>query len=157
VVITGYGYSEYVDDALFKTGLCYWKESPRVQRDQQKTTDALSRFSQYRQTFPDGEYAEQVDTYIKQINEKLAQKAFGAARWYFHQKNGTATIVYCDKIIENYPDNRYWARALLLKGDVLLKRGQNEQAIEQFTRVVENPQDPALKREAEERIRSARR
>ena len=157
VVISNYGYSEYVDDALFKIGVCLWEESPRMQRDQQKSTDALSRFNQYRQTFPEGEHAAEVERYVKQINEKLAQKEFAAARWYFRQKNGAAAMIYCDKIIESYPDNRYWAEALLLKGDILLRRGQNEEAIRQFTRVLESPEDSGFKHRAEDKIREARR
>lgn len=157
VVIGNYGYSEYVDDALFKVGVCYWKEAPRAERDQQKSIDALSRFNQYRQTFPEGEHAPEVEKYVREINERLARKEYDAARWYFRQKNGTAALIYCDKIIENYPDNPYWARALLLKGDILLRRGQNEDAIRQYTRVLENPDDSALKRDAEAKIREARR
>jgi outer membrane protein assembly factor BamD len=157
VLISNYGYSEYVDDALFKTGVCYWKESPRVQRDQQKSFDALSRFNQYRQTFPDGEYADQVERYVREINEKLARKEYAAARWYYRQKNGSAAMIYCDKIIESYPDNRYWAQALLLKGDILVRRGQNEEAIRQFTRVLDFPGDAGLRHQAEEKIRGARR
>ena len=157
VVISNYGYSEYVDDALFKTGVCFWKQAPRPQRDQQKSIDALNRFNQYRQTFPQGEHIAEVERYVREINERLAKKTYDAARWYFRQKNGAAVIIYCDRIIESYPDNRYWAEALLLKGDVLLRRGQNEEAIRQYTRVVESPPDDALKREAEARIREARR
>jgi outer membrane protein assembly factor BamD len=157
VVISNYGYSEYVDDALFKIGVCFWEQSPRMQRDQQMSVDALSRFNQYRQTFPDGEYAEQVEKYVRAINEKLARKEYAAARWYYRQKNGTAAMIYCDKIIENYPDNRYWAQALLLKGDILVRRGQNEEAIRQFTRVLDFPGDAGIRHQAEEKIREARR
>lgn len=156
ILISNYGYSEYVDDALFKTGLCFWKESPRVQRDQQKSIDALNRFNQYRQTFPDGQHTAEVEGYIRAINEKLAHKEFAAARWYYRQKNGTAAIIHCDKIIERHPGNRYWAEALLLKGDILLRRGENEEAIRQFTRALEYPDDPALQRAAEAKIREAR-
>jgi outer membrane protein assembly factor BamD len=157
IVISNYGYSEYVDDALFKIGVCNWKESPREQRDQQKSLDALSRFNQYRQTFPEGDHAAEVEKYVKEINEKLARKEYAAAHWYFRQRNGAAALIYCDKIIDNYPDNRYWAQALLLKGDILLRRGQNEEAIRQFTRVLEYPEDLSIKQQAEAKIREARR
>jgi len=157
VLISNYGYSEYVDDALYKIGVCYWKQAPRAERDQQKTTDALNRFNQYRQTFPEGDHIKDVEAYVKEIHERLAKKEYEAARWYFRRKNGAAVIIYCDKIIENYPDNRYWGQALLLKGEVLLRRGQNEDAISQYTRVLDSSMDDNLKDEAERRIREARR
>jgi outer membrane assembly lipoprotein YfiO len=143
--------------ALYKLGLCYWLETPRSQRDQQKSFDALSRFLQYQQTYPDGVHATDVSKLLREIHEQLAKKDFDAARWYFRQKNGRAAMVYCDKIIENHPDNLYWARALLMKGEILLRRGQNEEAIQQFTRVVDYPGHPEIRREAQEKIREARR
>lgn len=157
VVISNYGYSEYVDDALYKTGVCYWKQAPRAERDQQKSIDALNRFNQYRQTFPDGDHSKDVEGYVRQIHERLAKKEYEAARWYFRRKNGSAVLIYCDKIIDNYPDNRYWGQALLLKGEILLRRGQNEDAISQYTRVLDSSLDDDLKHEAEKKIREARR
>ncbi len=156
ILMSNFGYSEHVEDALFRIGVCYWRESPRASRDQKKSVDALSRFNQYKQMFPAGKYAAEVDGYIVQIHEKLAKKEFGAARWYYRQKNRTAALIYCDKIIENFPDNRYWAEALFLKGEILLRNGEKEEAIRQFTRVIEYPGDLQVKREAEARIRKAR-
>jgi outer membrane protein assembly factor BamD len=157
ILMSSYGYSEHVEEALYKLGLCYWLETPRSQRDQQKSFDALSRFLQYQQTYPDGVHATDVSKLLREIHEQLAKKDFDAARWYFRQKNGRAAMVYCDKIIENHPDNLYWARALLMKGEILLRRGQNEEAIQQFTRVVDYPGHPEIRREAQEKIREARR
>jgi outer membrane protein assembly factor BamD len=157
VVMSNYSYSEYVGDALFQTGVCDWKQSPKVQRDQQKTTEALGRFSQYLQTFPDGPRSKEAKQYIRQINEKLAQKAYIAARWYYRQKNGKAAMIYCDKIIDSYPENRYWAQALYMKGDILLRRGQKDDAVAQFTRVLEYPGDLPVKHDAEARIKEARK
>jgi tetratricopeptide (TPR) repeat protein len=64
-----------------------------------------------------------------------------------------AAIVYCDKIIENYPDNPYWVEALYLKGIALSDRARYEEAMEQFKRILEYPGDHRLKRDAEARIR----
>jgi outer membrane protein assembly factor BamD (BamD/ComL family) len=92
---------------------------------------------------------------VRQINARLAEKALDAARFYYRRKEPKAALVYCDKVIENYPDNTYWAEALYLKGLILIDRGQNEEAIAQFTRLLEYP-DEKFKRDAAEQIKRAR-
>jgi outer membrane protein assembly factor BamD len=153
VLITNYGYSEWVDDALFQIGVCYWREAPRAARDQQKAIDALSRFNQFLTTYPDNPRAAEARDYVRQIHTRLAEKAFTAAKWYYHRHEPMAAIVYCDKIIENYPDNPYWVEALYLKGIALSDRARYEEAMEQFKRILEYPGDHRLKRDAEARIR----
>jgi outer membrane protein assembly factor BamD len=156
VLITNYGYSEWVDDALFQIGVCYWREAPRPSRDQQKASDALSRFNQFLQIYPDSPRVPEARDYVRQINTRLAEKALEAARWYYRRHEPKAALIYCDKIIEGYPDNRYWVDALYLKGLILIDRGQNEEAIAQFTRVLEYPEDHPLKDDAQARIKEAR-
>lgn len=157
VVITNFGYSEWVDDALFQIGVCYWREAPKAARDQQKSIDALSRFSQFLQTYPESARAPEARSYVRQINARLAEKALTAARWYARRHEYPAAIIYCDKIIESYPENDGWVEALYLKGTILLARGENESAIAQFTRILEYPEDHPLKRQAQDKIRQARR
>jgi outer membrane protein assembly factor BamD len=156
VLITNYGYSEWVDDAIFQTGVCFLRQAPRTERDQQKSIDALSRLNQFLQTYPDHPRAPEARAYIRQINARLAEKALESARWYYRRKEPKAALVYCDKVIENYPENEYWAEAVYLKGLILLDRGQNEEAIAQFTRLLEYPEDISLKRDAEAQIKRAR-
>lgn len=157
VVITNFGYSEWVDESLFQIGVCYWRDAPNSARDQQKSVDALSRFSQFLQIYPDNARAPEARAYVRQINERLAEKAFASARWYQRQHAGQAAMIYCDKIIESYPENPIWVEALYMKGNILLARGENESAIAQYTRILEYPEDHPLKRSAQEKIRQARR
>lgn len=155
VLISNYGYSEWVDDALFQTGVCLWRQAPRKERDQQKAVDALARFNQFLQTYPDHPRAPDARAYVRQINGRLAEKALTAARWYYRRHEPKAALIYCDKVIDTYPDNEYWAQAVYLKGVILVDRGQNEDAIAQFTRLLEYP-DEKLKRDALEQIKRAR-
>ncbi len=157
LLINNYGYSEWVDEAVFQLGVCAWKEAPKYPRDQQKAVEALSRFNQFLQTYPDNARASEARAYVREINGRLAQKAYSAAKWYYRQREPKAALVYCDKIIRDYPDNEYWAEALLLKGQILIDRGDNDGAIEQFTQIIAYPGDLPQKKEAEERIKEARK
>jgi outer membrane protein assembly factor BamD len=156
VLITNYGYSEWVDDAIFQTGVCYWKEAARSERDQQKSLDALSRFTQFLTTYPDNPRVPAAKEYVRQINERLAFKSLESARWYYRRKEPKAAMVYCDKVIDNYPDNKYWEQAMYLKGVILIDRAQNEQAIEQLTKLIAATKDDVLKHDAEGQIKRAR-
>jgi outer membrane protein assembly factor BamD len=155
VLISNYGYSEWVDEAIFQIGVCLWKQSPRKERDQQKAVDALSRFTQFLQTYPDHPRAPDARAYVREINARLAAKALDSARWYYRRKEPKAALVYCDRVIDNYPDNEFWAQAIYLKGVILVDRGQSEEGIAQFTRLLDYP-DEKLRRDALAQIKRAR-
>jgi outer membrane protein assembly factor BamD len=157
ILITNYGYSEWVDDAVFQIGVCNWLEAPKYPRDQQKSLEALSRFNQFLLTYPDSPRAGEARAYVRQINERLGEKAYTAAKWYYRQGEPKAALVYCEKIIREYPDNTYWAEALLLKGQILEDRGDKAGAIEQYTQILAYPGDLAAKKTAEQRIQEARK
>lgn len=157
ILITNYSYSEWVDDALFQLGVCNWREAPRYPRDQQKSVEALGRFNQFLLTYPDSPRAGEARAYVRQINERLAEKAYTAAKWYYRQREPKAAMVYCEKIIREYPDNPYWAEALLLKGQILEDRGDKEGAIQQYTQILAYPGDLAEKKTAEQRIQEVRK
>jgi outer membrane protein assembly factor BamD len=156
ILITNYGYSEWVDDAIFQTGVCYWKQAPRAERDQQKALDALSRFNQFLTTYPDNPRAPAAHEYVRQINERLAEKSLESARWYYRRREPKAALVYCDKVIDNYPDNKYWEQAMFLKGLILVDRAQDQEAIEQFTKLIAATKDEGMKRDAEAEIKRVR-
>lgn len=156
ILISNYGYSEYVDDALFKMGVSFWKQAPSVQRDQQKVRDALSRFEQFLQTFPTSELAPEVRRYVALVHERLAHKAYLNARWYLRNKRYTAAMIYLDKVIDNYPGNEYYARALYDKGQILMQRGERDEAARYFSRVLSYEGDVSVKGDARDRLEELR-
>ena len=157
IVVSNFGYSEFVDDALFKTGVCFWREAPKVERDQQKTRDALDMFQQFIQTFPNSDLVPEAQEYIGQIHERLAEKAILTARWYQRQKRPKAALIYCDRIISEYPDNIFWAEAHYIKGSILLRQGNRDDAVFHFNQVISYAGDTRLKRDAEAKIKQARK
>ena len=156
LLINNYGYSEWVDESLFQLGVCSWEEAPKYPRDQQKSLEALNRFNQFLQTYPQHARAADARSYVRQVNERLAHKAYTAAKWYYRQREPQAALVYCEKIIREYPDNEYWAEALLLKGQILADRGDTEGAIQQYTQILAYPGDLPQKKQAESKIKEVR-
>jgi outer membrane protein assembly factor BamD len=156
ILMSNYGYSEFVDDALFKIGLCYFHESPRPERDQQKALDALSRFNQFLQTFPNSPLVPEVNEYIRRLHVKLAEKGFKNGYYYFRRKKLTAAMIYFDKVIEEYPDNAFWAQSVYFKALILEDRGDFDEAIRHYAMVLAYPDELEFKREARARLNELR-
>jgi outer membrane protein assembly factor BamD len=157
ILMNNYGYSEYVDDALFKLGLCNYHEAPKFQRDQQKSRDALSKFNQFVQTFPNSPLIPEVENYIKLIQEKLAKKTFETGHFYFRRKKWTAALIYFDKVVEDYPNNEYWARSAYFRGLILEDRGDVDGAVRSFSLVLTYPEDVSYKSDARSHLNDLRR
>ncbi len=154
VLVSNYGYSEYVDDAFFKTAMCALRQSPKSVLDQSKSFEALSLFDQFIRTFPNSSLIEEANTHIGDIHKKLAEKDFDNAMFYYHQKNFKSTAIYLDKIITNYPGNVFWLKSLYYHGTILLKTGDKEEARKEFERVIKYPGDLPVKKQAEEALKS---
>jgi outer membrane protein assembly factor BamD len=156
ILMNNYGYSEYIDDALFKLGMCYYNESPRPERDQQMARDALSRFNQFLQTYPNSPLAAEVKDNIERIHLKLAEKTFDTGYYYFRRKKLKAAMIYFDKVMDNYPDNEYWARSVYFKAQALEMRGRKEEAIRHYATVLTYPDDLPYKGDARRRLEELR-
>jgi outer membrane protein assembly factor BamD len=156
ILLGNYNYSDYVDDALFKIGLCFYNESPKPPRDQQKAHDALSRLNQFLQTYPNSDLADEARDYITLLHAKLAEKEFQNAKYYFKRKKMRAALIYFDKIIEKYPDNAFWARALFYKGVILQQKGEKDEAMRYIAQVLAYPEELDVKEEARERLEKMR-
>ena len=156
VIVARYGYSEYVDDALFQIGVCYFEQAPRTDRDQQKTLEALQMFEQFIQTFPQNPKVPDAREYIRLCHEKLAEKAMQTVELYYRRGAVRAVEIYCDKIIEAYPNNYYWAKAYYYKGMVKLIYGDKQAAAFCFQQVIDYGEDAGtLRFDAEDRLKEA--
>jgi outer membrane assembly lipoprotein YfiO len=150
VLVTNYGYSEFVDESFFKQALCSYSQSPKSQLDQTKAYEALSLFQQFTQVFKESPLVPEAEKHISLIHEKLARKELDNAEYYFRSKRYKSALIYLDKIIENYPGNVNWVRAKYLKAKVLFIRGERaDEARELLRQVIDHTGDPELKRDAD--------
>lgn len=156
IVISDYGYSEYTDDALFNMGVCFYEESPDPKRDQQRTRDALSRFEQFVKTYPNSPMIDQAHAYIAELESKLAKKYLAAGKFYLRKKKPKSAMIYFDKVIEEFPDNPFWAEALYHKAVILLDRGETDDAIRYLSQVLDYPDDLDFKDDARRRMTELR-
>jgi hypothetical protein len=60
-------------------------------------------------------------------------------------------------VIEDYPDNEYWARSAYFKGMILEDRGDVDGAVRSFSLVLTYPEDVKYKSDARNRLDDLRK
>ena len=157
LLTNNYGYSEYVDDAYYKEALCFFHQALKPPLDQSKREQALERLERFVTVFPQSDLVPEAQKHIAMVHEKLAEKAFSTARFYDKNKRLSSALIYYDKIIDEYPNNEYWAMACYFKGMILLRRGESDEAIQMFSRVLNYPDDVGVKRDARREMERLRK
>ncbi len=149
ILVTNYGYSEYVDEGFFKEALCNYEQAPKKALDQTKAYEALSQFQQFLQVYRQSPLVPEANKYIALIQEKLALKELDNALFYYEHKKYLSALIYLDKIIGSYPNNASWVQAKYLKAKVFVARGEREdEAVELLHEVMQYPEDLPVKKEA---------
>jgi len=118
--------------------------------------DAKGMFDQFIQTFPQSEFVDEARGYINKINEKLARKNIVTVRWYHRRNHPRAAIIYCDKILDNFPGNESWVEAAYTKGCILLDLGRSDEAIVEFNRVLAYPDRTKFHDDAQSKLAQAK-
>jgi outer membrane assembly lipoprotein YfiO len=150
ILVTNYGYSEYVAEGYFKEALCSYHQAPKPQLDQTKAYDAASQFEQFVRVFPTNPLVPEAEKYIALLHERLAKKEMENAYFYFKKKWYVSALIYLDKIISEYPGNTYWVEAKYLKARILYLRGERpEEAAALLHEVIEYPVELRIKKDAE--------
>ena len=135
--------SEYVDDAYFKIGMCYYKLAPGYGLDQDYTQKAISQFQLFLEEYPGSELREQVEKMLSECRYKLAKKEYKAGELYRKMGYYRAAIISFDSVLEKYYDTPYSDDALYWKGESYRRIGEWEQAEEAFnTLLAKHSQSP---------------
>ena len=136
ILVTNYGYSDYVDDAFLGKALSLLKQAPKTPLDQSICKEARDILEQFIQVFPNSDRLPDAMAALAEVNLKLAKKDFDTMKFYFRGKQYRATMRYVDVIIDGYPQNEYWYRAHFYRGMILRARGDNEGAMRAFNTLV---------------------
>ncbi len=162
VLRRNYPASPRLPDALYKMGLCYYELSPSSHLDQRYTSKAIDEFQTFVEYYPTHERAVDAEEKIRELNTRLARKAYDTARLYVRMGYLRAALISFDVVIEKYHDTEYAPQAYLGKAEVLVERGRYEEArttVETF--IMRYPDDDLrpwidqLKREIDEELKES--
>lgn len=123
-----YPEDERTPHALFYLGMTYFKDMMAVKRDQTNAKKALDTFGQFIEKFP----AHFAVPFAKEktifLIDRLAEKAFIVAKFYCDTTAWGACIGRVDDLLAKYPDSRFKAQALLMKGKAFIAEEAFEKA-----------------------------
>lgn len=150
VLVTNYGYSEYIDEGYFREAMCNYKQSPKPQLDQTKAYEALSQFEQFVRVFSSSPLVPEAEKHVAEIHEKLARKEMENASFYYRKKWYASSLIYLDKIIADYPGNIHWVEAKYMKARIFYARGERfDEAAALLREVIEYPGELRMQKDAE--------
>ncbi len=156
-LIREYPLSGFVERAQFRIGECYLRRSLPPQLDQEETYRALDKFNRFIQEYPSSALVPQARQKILECRTKLAQKAYLNGRLYAKLKAFDAALYYYQKVVDQFGDTKWFAQAEFEIGEILLKEGKKDLALDAFQRVLTRSSDEKLKKKAAQRIKKLRK
>ncbi|MBL7979058.1 MAG: outer membrane protein assembly factor BamD [Bacteroidetes Order II. Incertae sedis bacterium] len=143
-------------EAEFQRLICYYKLSPTFELDQTDTDRALTNMNIFLQRYPNDDRVSQISIMIKELREKLGQKAYEAGKTYERRGYYQAAAHTFEQVLQNYADTSWADNALLgairsyvlyAKNSVESKQAERfDKAITTYNRLVElYPKSEVLK------------
>ncbi len=118
--------------------------SPKPQRDQTYTRDALTECGNAALDFAGTPQAAEAAEIADRMREKLAEKDYLNGDFYFRRELYDSAIKYFEFVLERYPDSEFAPRALLRIYQANLEIGYDDLAREARDRLLaEYPESPA--------------
>jgi outer membrane protein assembly factor BamD len=115
-ILERYSQSQYLEDSQFQEAYCFYNLSPSKNLDQKYTNAALTKLNNFLTDYPNSKHQEEVERYISDLTEKLAEKFFTSAFIYYKMERWNSAIIYTDQFINKYKfskkmDDTYFLRA----------------------------------------------
>lgn len=110
-----YPKSDRLEIANFMAAKCYYMLSPTYSLDQKDTNTAIDKLQIFIDNFPTSEYAEEANTYIQELQNKLEKKDFEISKQYFTIRDYKSAISSFDNFISSFPGTPFREEALYYK------------------------------------------
>ena len=125
--------SEFVEEAQFMIGFCYYKESPKPRLDQQVSQKSIDALQLYINLYPNSERVEEANRLIIELRDKLVYKSFLTGKLYYDFENYKAAVIALTNSLKEFPDTRYREELMfmLLRAKYLLAIRSIEEKKEQ--------------------------
>lgn len=120
--------SKYSQQALYKTAMCYYELSPKFDRDQDYTLQAIQAFQDFQYLYPDDSLSRASNAKIEELRDKLAHKEFFTAELYMNMDHPQSAVIYFESVINNYDDTEYLQDAFKGKVDALIYMNKIDEA-----------------------------
>jgi outer membrane protein assembly factor BamD len=126
--ISLYPNSEDTAYAYYLIGLSYYKQIPKVTRDQRVTRRAIQAFNEVIQRYPESEYVHDSEEKLRFARDQLAGKEMQVGRYYQERKEYAAAVNRFRSVVESYPNTRQVEEALARLVEVYYAMGLAQDA-----------------------------
>lgn len=90
--------------AVYRQGLCFYRQRSTIDRDQSFTFKALEEFRRLKQKFPQCEYIPKVEKYMARCRKDLGEHEYYVAEFYFKTRRYKAALDRFQVVAQEYPD-----------------------------------------------------
>ncbi len=118
--------SEYAKSAAYKAAMSQYRQSPKFDRDQDYTKQAIKAFAEFQALYPKDSLGLEAGKRIIELRSKLAEHDYRTAELYIKLNAPRACLTYYDLVLNNYPDTEFLEPSFVGKArmQVRLKRFQ---------------------------------
>lgn len=104
--------SENCEECQYKCGYCYYKLSPKVELDQSDTQSCIDELQTFMNIYPNSSRMPEAERMMKEMQDKLALKAFNSAKLYFDLgdymgNNYLSAVIVAQNCLRKYPDTKH--------------------------------------------------
>lgn len=99
--------SEYVEEAQYMIGYCFYMDSPKPRLDQTVTQKAIDALQLYINLYPSSDRAVEANRLIIEMRDKLVYKSFLTGKLYYDLGNYRAAVVALNNSLKSFPDTKY--------------------------------------------------
>ncbi len=122
--------SEYAKISAYKAALSSMRQSPKYDRDQDYTKQAIKAFSEFQALYPKDSLSVEAGKRIIELRTKLAEHDFRTAELYIRLQAPRASLTYFDLVLNNYPDTEFLEPSFIGKARMLIRLKRFQEAEE---------------------------
>ncbi len=144
-LLVNYPRSAFTDDAQYMVGVCYMNNTPRHHAlDQEDLKKAIVALEDFILDNPDSPLAADAKASILKARTKLARKEYENGITYYKMYSYKASRVYFQKVIDDYTDTEYAAKALFKLAESFYKQEKYAESKTKFDSFLNLYQDNEL-------------
>jgi len=135
----------FQEEATYKQAAAYLRSAPGRVRDQSRALKAKEIVEQFLEAYPDSPLRGQAELLRAEVDERLAQKEFDAARLYYASGEYQAALVYYDYIAKAHPAAQWPGIHKYQFAVCRLETGDSARARLELSALAADAQEPKVK------------
>jgi outer membrane protein assembly factor BamD len=107
-----YPKGQYITEAKYMIGYCFYLDSPDARLDQTSTISAIGAMQEFIDLYPESERVPEANKLLEELTNKLAYKAFISSKLYFDLgnymgNNYESAVITAQNALRKFPSTKY--------------------------------------------------